>query len=474
MMNSHALFLWRETGCCFGKAKTLPSIFLFIVALCPWTLAESEDERTTGNKEYYSPADEFHGNPAGFKIIGKFRAEAFSNGGYYLQADSSRGEKDVMRSFVPRNDNINPGCTYTFTQEQPMVIVSKGLFGQYNVDLPDNLANDQVREQQVKREEQFANNNRAKLEAEQKAMLARIPPFARPLVERQKTATTPSSGGTNSFPKLGGFGKLAWGSDLETTVLLAEIDPGGITDIADYHQEYRDEPSDPQKRLQVHHRHVELMKKINEDTRFQMAGLQAVPDIGAVFGVQGDKTTVCLLSESKLYGIGILYPTGIMGEPVKTLTEALKMKYGNCSISSKKIGGRPWTSMHWKNEHGSVVLVLKPFEDFEMELRKVMLPAARAEMAAKTAELQAYGKNQLTDSIQQLSDGTMDAFQKMVEAYDKQIELGGLFYYDNSVLSLADEKKRALETVVNADQQSLEQREVQQRQKAASQLLDKI
>jgi hypothetical protein len=163
-----------------------------------------------------------------------------------------------------------------------------------------------------------------------------------------------------------------------------------------------------------------------------------------------------------------------MGEPVKTLTEALKMKYGNCSISSKKIGGRPWTSMHWKNEHGSVVLVLKPFEDFEMELRKVMLPAARAEMAAKTAELQAYGKNQLTDSIQQLSDGTMDAFQKMVEAYDKQIELGGLFYYDNSVLSLADEKKRALETVVNADQQSLEQREVQQRQKAASQLLDKI
>ena len=103
-----------------------------------------------------------------------------------------------------------------------------------------------------------------------------------------------------------------------------------------------------------------------------------------------------------------------------------------------------------------------------------MLPAARAEMAAKTAELQAYGKNQLTDSIQQLSDGTMDAFQKMVEAYDKQIELGGLFYYDNSVLSLADEKKRALETVVNADQQSLEQREVRQRQKAASQLLDKI
>ena len=130
--------------------------------------------------------------------------------------------------------------------------------------------------------------------------------------------------------------------------------------------------------------------------------------------------------------------------------------------------------MHWKNEHGSVVLVLKPFEDFEMELRKAMLPAARAEMAAKAVELQAYGQNQLTDSIQQLSDGTMDAFQKMVEAYDKQIELGGLFYYANSVLSLADEKKRALESIVNADQQSLEQEETQQRQKAASQLLDKI
>lgn len=473
-MNNLVLSLCSQTGLRFGKTKTLLSLFLLLTALCPWVLAESEEERTTGNKEYYAPADEFPGNPKGYKIVGKFRLESFSNGGYYLRADSSRGEKDVMRRFVPRNDNINPGCTYTFTQDQPMVIVSKGIFGQYNVDLPDNLADDQVREQQVKSEQQFANNNRVKLEAEQKAMLARIPPFARPLVERQKTATTPSSGGTNSFPKLGGFGKLAWGSDLETTSLLAEIDPGAIADIADYHQEYRNEPSESRKRLLIHHRHVELMKKINEDTLFQMAGLQAVPDIGAVFGVQGNKTTVCLLCDSKLYAIGFLYPAGIMGEPVKTLIEALKMKYGNCSISSKKIGGRPWTSMHWKNEHGSVVLVLKPFEDFEMELRKVMLPSARAEMAAKTAELQAYGKNQLTDSIQQLSDGTMDAFQKMVEAYDKQIELGGLFYYDNSVLSLADEKKRALETVVNADQQSLEQGEVQQRQKAASQLLDKI
>jgi len=456
------------------SAKAPYGLVLFLAGFCPQAQGESEERRTNEKKEFYSPADEFPGNPKGYKIIGKFRVGAFSNGGYYLQADSSRGEKDALRSFIPRGDSIQPGCTYTLTQEHPMIIVGKGIFGQYEVDLPDHLVSDQVQEQHLQRKQQLENANRTKREAEQRETLARIPAFARPLVERQKSATASSGATANSFPKLGGFGRLAWGADLETTALLAEIDHGGITDIADYHQEYRNEPSDPQKRLFIHQRHVELMKKVNQDTLFQMAGLQAVPDAGAVFGIQGDKTTVCLLSDSKLYAIGILYPAGIMGEPVKTLTEALKMKYGNCSVSSKKIGGRAWTSMHWKNEHGSVVLVLKPFEDFEMELRKAMLPAARAEMAAKTAELQAYGQNQLTESIQQLSDGTMDAFQKMVEAYDKQIELGGLFYYSGSVLSLADEKKRALESIVNADQQSLEQEETQQRQKAATQLLDKI
>ena len=296
-----AAFYSRPTTVVFG-------LILLLAGFCPQVLGESEEVRSNEKKEFYSPADEFPGNPKGYKIIGKFKVGAFSNDGYYLQADSSRGEQDALRSFIPRNDNIQPGCTYTLTKEQPMVIVGKGIFGQYEVDLPDALTSDQVREQHLQREQQLENANRTKREAEQRETLARIPAFARPLVERQKTTTPPAGAAPNSFPKLGGFGRLAWGSDLETTALLAEIDPGGITDIADYHQEYKDEPADPQKRLLIHHRHVELMKKINQDTLFQMAGLQAVPDAGAVFGIQGNKTTVCLLSDSRLYAIGILYP----------------------------------------------------------------------------------------------------------------------------------------------------------------------
>lgn len=464
-----AKFFRRQAGWLFG-------LLLFPFAPVPAMLAEDRDEgqQAGGAKEFFSPADEFPGNPQGYKIIGKFKVSAFSNGGYFLQADSARGEKDAMRRFVPRDDSIESGQTYTFTRERPMVIVSKSFLGQYDVDLPDNLLTDQAVEQQARMVAHQQEVARRQQIQEEQERLAKIPAFARPLVERQKTAAS-SPAVPNSFPKLGGYGKLAWGADLETTVLLAEIDPGAIVDVADYHHEYRSEPADPQKRLRIHQRHLELIKGINQNTTFQMAGLQAVPDAGGVFGSGENKKVVYLLSDSRLYAVAFLYPSGIMGEPVKTLTEALKMKYGNCSVRSRKIDGRSWTSMNWKNEHGSVVLVLKPFVDFEMELRKAMLPGASAELAANNAEFQAtYGKNMLTDAAQELSDAAMGAFQKMVEVYDQQIELGGLIYYNDGILSRAAEKTQSLEAAVIADQKNLEQEETRKRQKAASQLLDKI
>ncbi|NCY21939.1 hypothetical protein EBX31_08275 [bacterium] len=137
-----AKFFRRQAGWLFG-------LLLFPFAPVPAMLAEDRDEgqQAGGAKEFFSPADEFPGNPQGYKIIGKFKVSAFSNGGYFLQADSARGEKDAMRRFVPRDDSIESGQTYTFTRERPMVIVSKSFLGQYDVDLPDNLLTDQAVEQ---------------------------------------------------------------------------------------------------------------------------------------------------------------------------------------------------------------------------------------------------------------------------------------------------------------------------------------
>jgi hypothetical protein len=93
-------------------------------------------------KDFYSPADVFPDGKIGLRLVGKFIVLQFSNGGSYLSADESRGEKDTMRSFIPENCDLPLGARFTFTREQPLVISSGGLLGQYHVLVPNGIRPD--------------------------------------------------------------------------------------------------------------------------------------------------------------------------------------------------------------------------------------------------------------------------------------------------------------------------------------------
>jgi len=93
-------------------------------------------------KDFYNPADVFPEGKIGLRLVGNFIVLRFSNGGNYLSADESRGEKDAMRRFVPENGNLPLGARYTFTRDQPLVISSVSLLGQYGVLLPEGTQPD--------------------------------------------------------------------------------------------------------------------------------------------------------------------------------------------------------------------------------------------------------------------------------------------------------------------------------------------
>ena len=71
------------------------------------------------------------------------RRKAIVNENYALLFEiQSRGEKDTMRRFVPENGNLPLGARYTFTREQPLVISSVSLLGQYGVLVPEGIRPD--------------------------------------------------------------------------------------------------------------------------------------------------------------------------------------------------------------------------------------------------------------------------------------------------------------------------------------------
>ena len=93
-------------------------------------------------KDFYSPADVFPEGKIGLRLVGKYIVLKFSNGGNYLSADESRGEKNAMRRFVPENANLPLGSRYTFTPDAPLVISSVSLLGQYGVLVPEGARPD--------------------------------------------------------------------------------------------------------------------------------------------------------------------------------------------------------------------------------------------------------------------------------------------------------------------------------------------
>ena len=104
---------------------------------------KSRDQQEVAEmKDFYNPADVFPEGKIGLRLVGNFIVLRFSNGGNYLSADESRGEKDAMRRFVPENGNLPLGARYTFTREQPLVISSVSLLGQYGVLVPDGIQPD--------------------------------------------------------------------------------------------------------------------------------------------------------------------------------------------------------------------------------------------------------------------------------------------------------------------------------------------
>jgi hypothetical protein len=103
---------------------------------------KNPQEEVAQVKDFYSPADVFPDGKTGLRLVGKFIVLQFSNGGNYLSADESRGEKDAMRRFVPKNCNLPLGARYTFTREQPLVISSESLLGQYGVLVPNGIRPD--------------------------------------------------------------------------------------------------------------------------------------------------------------------------------------------------------------------------------------------------------------------------------------------------------------------------------------------
>ena len=103
---------------------------------------KDQQEDVAQVKDFYSPADVFPEAKIGLRLVGKFIVLRFSNGDNYLSADSSRGEKDAMRRFVPENLDLPLGGRYTFTREQPLLISSVSLLGQYGVLVPNDVRPD--------------------------------------------------------------------------------------------------------------------------------------------------------------------------------------------------------------------------------------------------------------------------------------------------------------------------------------------
>lgn len=439
---------------------------------------QAQEAHANTQKKYFMSSDEFPGSPIGYKIIGKFKVSKFSNGGYYLDPDTKRGEKETMRRFVPRNKNIQPNESYTFTSDMPLTIVSKSFLGQYDVDLPPNSRTDHEMEI-LQRQEAAQNAEKERIKKDKEIELIKnIPSYAASCFELQKKSEYGNFPRPAPFEILGGFGKLPWGSDLEATIIFSEIPPGNITRVIDFQKEYSVINSDLKKRLLLHIDHTSLIESFKNDNVMICADLRAIPNFGVVMGQQGSITHLYLLSDSRLYAYCKIFNNttqSSQSESISVLIEALNIKYGVAKVGYKTFGNKKMVNMKWTNEYGTVCLVLTPPDNVMREITKVQLDHARKQINEKNQQLKnEYGDNTVTSAIQELTELPIVALQKAIEQAEKQMTVGGLLYYSNKTLNYADEADKIFSQVLLKDKEEWEKKQAEERNVAAKSMQDSI
>jgi hypothetical protein len=454
---------------------TLKSLSLLIISINP---LHAQEPLKNNQDKYFLSSDEFPGNPIGYKIIGKFKVSSFSNGGFYLDPDTKRGEKETMRRFVPRNKNIQPNESYSFTKNMPLTIVSKSFLGQYDVDFPANMRTD--REMEIIQRQQAAQmeeKERVKKE-EEKELAKNIPSYAISYFELQKKSESGNVQQPPPFELLGGFGRLPWDSDLETTIVFSEIPPGKITKIIDLQKEYGSSSSDLRKRLLLHIEHKKLIDLFINDKVLNCADLRPVPNIAVVSGQSGYITWLYFLSNSRLYAYCKIYDTTkkhIEQESLSVLIEALNLKYGTAKVAFRQMGEEKWVNMKWTNEAGTVCLVLRPPDKVMSDLAKMYFQYERKQMEEKMEQFKSeYGDNMLTSMLNDACVLPFKMFEDAIKHAEKQVTIGGLIYSSNKTLNYFDNRDKELSQLILKDKQEWEKIETEKRKEAAKSLQDSI
>jgi len=273
---------------------------------------------------YYRPADKFPKDARGIRLVGKFRVR--SSPSYpqmepWLEADSSRGEKNNSRMFKPINTGrLRRGDAYEFTSEQPLIVSDKGVMGIYDVIFPRNYLSAAEQKQRQIQEQQAS---------DQEIASRRIDTELKPLYLSQKQPAVVVDK-RKHFPRevepFGGFGSVPWGSAFEDVVLGGAIDPGQLFSLFDTSRAYASLAAKPTNEVERSRSLVELydaQEKFIKEPRIgviacmpqsndqhylnngnsvlSIAGLKTIPEFGIAKGYSGQRTLTYLFCDGKLY-----------------------------------------------------------------------------------------------------------------------------------------------------------------------------
>jgi len=422
----------------------------------------------SGKNDFYSPSDKFPKNPKGIKVIGHFIVDRFNDGSIFLRADSSNGEKDVNRRFLPKNFNAAAGAQVTFTKDSPLFIASDSILGQYDV----------VIHQESSAATQPSSFAGTPVQNTGNQYVDSLLSLSRDVIKINQ-----AKDGKLKVGLLEGLGLVEWGSSPEDVILKGDIDPGCVSKIVDYPSIYEMSANNPKTTYQIDLKQFEELQPLQcTKLNYDMATL---PTMSLIIGSsQDNKLLTYFFSNRKLYAVALSsYQRPKRSDwdrvppPIDwhILLEALKQKYGNPELSTKVAGNESFIFYKWENDKGKVYLLLKPHHDLDNELRKMMLPYAKAKLAVNGAVLNAVtGENQITKEINQVTDNAMKSIEEMVKANDKILDLAEVYYFSKDFQSRQMDIIKEFDDKLIQDQKNLNNDQNIQLQKAASGMKDNI
>jgi len=445
--------------------------------------AQAALENGINQTGYYKASDKFPENVTGAKVTGKFRLKKINNSPPWLEADTSKGEKNNGRNFLVSNpedasihyaynfESLPDGTQYEFTEEFPLIITKKQGLAAYQVLFPKNY-----KTQIVKQKEQKEKENIIKSEIIERNILEPLQNLY--ISHRNKNASLNSVANSNK-----GFAIFPWQSSFQDVILKSDIESDKLYTLFDYEYTVRDLEIVCSKYTDKHQRLVNQLLPFNDilngagvflssglrpqnlDTHyrknasiiFETIGLKLVHPISVVKGISKNKIYTYVFAARKLYSI-IIEP---ISEPIMNANtadvlndssnnfdydiynKAFEIKYGSPKVEVKHIDGLEYIFKSWSNSSDSIVMVIKPRKgDAELEFRKFLTSAIQEDFKNKHSFDQAVLEHQGEDfgrAISNLPANIINMYNEAFKSAEKQLLICGIYYYSSEIMKTSEQ-----------------------------------